>query len=62
MIFFQIVKLLLQKGANPDLRDEDGKTALDKARERSDEEHVQVATILESPSVYMHAKSESNFW
>ena len=31
------VKTLLQYGANPDLRDEDGKTALDKARERNDE-------------------------
>lgn len=50
-----IVKLLLQRGANPDLRDEDGKTALDKARERSDEDHTQVAAILESPTVYMHS-------
>ncbi|CAD6199393.1 unnamed protein product [Caenorhabditis auriculariae] len=53
-----IVKLLLQRGANPDLRDEDGKTALDKSRERSDEDHTQVAHILESPSVYMHAKTD----
>ncbi|WAR20557.1 HECD1-like protein [Mya arenaria] len=30
----QIVKTLLRFGANPDLRDEDGKTPLDKARER----------------------------
>lgn len=54
-IRFQIVKVLLQRGANPDLRDEDGKTALDKARERTDEDHTQVAQILESPSVYMHS-------
>ncbi|VDM61213.1 unnamed protein product [Angiostrongylus costaricensis] len=49
-VFLQIVKVLLQRGANPDLRDEDGKTALDKARERTDEDHTQVAQILESPS------------
>lgn len=49
------MKVLLQRGANPDLRDEDGKTALDKARERTDEDHTQVAQILESPSVYMHS-------
>ena len=53
--FSKIVKVLLQRGANPDLRDEDGKTALDKARERTDEDHTQVAQILESPSVYMHS-------
>ena len=33
----QIAKVLLRFGANPDLRDEDGKTPLDKARERNDE-------------------------
>ncbi|KAB0799754.1 hypothetical protein PPYR_07634 [Photinus pyralis] len=32
-----IAKVLLRHGANPDLRDEDGKTPLDKARERIDE-------------------------
>lgn len=32
-----IAKVLLRYGANPDLRDEDGKTPLDKARERVDE-------------------------
>ncbi|CAI5448918.1 unnamed protein product [Caenorhabditis angaria] len=53
-----IVKLLLKRGANPDLRDEDGKTALDKARERSDDDHNQVANILESPTVYMHLKAD----
>ncbi|EFO85309.1 hypothetical protein CRE_21657 [Caenorhabditis remanei] len=54
----QVVKLLLQRGANPDLRDEDGKTALDKARERSDDDHNQVANILESPSAFMRNKEE----
>uniref|UniRef100_A0A1I7V093 E3 ubiquitin-protein ligase n=1 Tax=Caenorhabditis tropicalis TaxID=1561998 RepID=A0A1I7V093_9PELO len=53
-----VVKLLLQRGANPDLRDEDGKTALDKARERSDDDHNQVANILESPSTFMRNKEE----
>lgn len=35
------------------MRDEDGRTALEKARERSDETHQQVVQILESPSDYM---------
>lgn len=37
-----IAKVLLRHGANPDLRDEDGKTPLDKARERVDEGHREV--------------------
>ena len=45
----QIVKTLLRFGANPDLRDEDGKTPLDKARERGDEGHREVIQILQSP-------------
>lgn len=45
-----IVKLLLQYGADPDLRDEDGHTPLEKAQERGDEWHRQVIEILESPS------------
>ncbi|XP_076442551.1 E3 ubiquitin-protein ligase HECTD1-like isoform X4 [Babylonia areolata] len=49
----QIVKTLLAFGANPDLRDEDGKTPLDKARERGDEGHREVITILQSPGEYM---------
>ncbi|CAH0382752.1 unnamed protein product [Bemisia tabaci] len=48
-----IAKVLLRHGANPDLRDEDGKTALDKARERSDEGHGEVAAILQSPGEFM---------
>ena len=44
-----IAKVLLRHGANPDLRDEDGKTPLDKARERVDEGHREVAAILQSP-------------
>ncbi|XP_067942720.1 E3 ubiquitin-protein ligase HECTD1-like [Watersipora subatra] len=49
----KIVKTLLQSGANPDLRDEDGKTPLDKARERNDEGHREVIAILQSPGEYM---------
>uniref|UniRef100_A0A0M3I707 E3 ubiquitin-protein ligase n=1 Tax=Ascaris lumbricoides TaxID=6252 RepID=A0A0M3I707_ASCLU len=55
----QVVKILLRNGANPDLRDEEGKTALDKARERSEEGHQQVAAILESPSSYMHGDEQA---
>uniref|UniRef100_A0A914ZV22 E3 ubiquitin-protein ligase n=10 Tax=Parascaris univalens TaxID=6257 RepID=A0A914ZV22_PARUN len=54
-----VVKILLRNGANPDLRDEEGKTALDKARERSEEGHQQVAAILESPSSYMHGDEQA---
>lgn len=48
-LFF--VQTLLRYGANPDLRDEDGKTPLDKARERSDEGHREVIQILQSPGI-----------
>ncbi|XP_055309566.1 E3 ubiquitin-protein ligase Ufd4 isoform X3 [Sitodiplosis mosellana] len=50
-----IAKILLKHGANPDLRDEDGKTPLDKARERVDEGHREVASILQSPGEWMSA-------
>lgn len=47
-----VVKLLLSYGANPDLRDEEGKTALDKARERGEESHREVVQILQhAPAV-----------
>lgn len=48
-----IARVLLRHGANPDLRDEDGKTPLDKARERSDEGHREVASILQSPADWL---------
>ncbi|UYV64246.1 HECTD1 [Cordylochernes scorpioides] len=48
-----VAKVLLRHGANPDLRDEDGKTPLDKARERNDEGHREVAAILQSPGEWM---------
>ncbi|XP_050441159.1 E3 ubiquitin-protein ligase HECTD1 isoform X2 [Adelges cooleyi] len=54
-----IAKILLKNGANPELRDEEGKTPLDKARERMDEGHREVATILESPEWLMSSKNES---
>lgn len=47
--FLVYLQTLLAFGANPDLRDEDGKTPLDKARERGDEGHREVITILQSP-------------
>lgn len=43
----QIVRILLRHGANPDLRDEEGKTALEKARERGEESHREVVQILQ---------------
>jgi len=49
-----IVKILLRHGANPELRDEEGKTPLDKARERGEENHREVVQILQSPSDYIN--------
>ena len=49
-----IVKILLRHGANPDLRDEEGKTALDKARERGEECHREVVQILQAPTDYLN--------
>lgn len=47
-----LVRLLLSYGANPELRDEEGKTALDKARERGEESHREVVQILQhAPAV-----------
>ncbi|KAK3734839.1 hypothetical protein QZH41_011760, partial [Actinostola sp. cb2023] len=48
---------LLRYGANPDLRDEDGKTPMDKARERNDEGHREVVHILQSPGEWMASAS-----
>uniref|UniRef100_A0A8D8T0U6 E3 ubiquitin-protein ligase n=1 Tax=Cacopsylla melanoneura TaxID=428564 RepID=A0A8D8T0U6_9HEMI len=53
-----VAKVLLRHGANPDLRDEDGKTPLDKARERVDEGHREVAAILQSPGEWMITPTE----
>lgn len=46
-----VVKTLLLNAANTTLRDEEGKTALEKAKERSDEGHKDVVKILESPGM-----------
>jgi len=48
-----IVKLLLRHGANPEIRDEEGKTPLDKARERGEENHREIVQILQSPNEFM---------
>lgn len=55
----QIVTALLHNGANPEMRDEEGRTALDKARERADDHHQQVIQILENPSSYMVPEKRS---
>lgn len=55
-----IAKVLLKHGANPDLRDEDGKTPLDKARERPDEGHREVASILQSPGEWMTTSTRTD--
>ena len=53
-----VVKLLLSYGANPELRDEEGKTALDKARERGEESHREVVQILQhAPALVVAATS-----
>lgn len=54
-----IVRLLLSYGANPELRDEEGKTALDKARERGEESHREVVQILQHAPAVVGA-SENN--
>ena len=48
-----IWQLLLRYDANPDLRDEDGQTALQKAQERDGQWHQQVAEILRDPCEYL---------
>ncbi len=55
-----IVKILLRHGANPELRDEEGKTPLDKARERGEENHREVVQILQSPTDYITLISPVN--
>jgi E3 ubiquitin-protein ligase HECTD1 len=46
----QIVKILLRYGADPELRDEEGKTPLDKARERDEDSHRDCVQILQQSS------------
>ncbi len=57
----QIVKILLNYGANPDLRDEDGKMALDKARERTDDGHRDVVQILQSSNEFLIKNSNQKY-
>ena len=41
--------MLLRYGANTELRDEEGKLAVEKARERNSEGHKEVVAILHMP-------------
>ncbi|CAF3371074.1 unnamed protein product [Rotaria sp. Silwood1] len=54
-----IVRILLKYGGNIDLRDEDGRTALDKARERQDDSHQEVIDILQSSHEWNDTKQTS---
>ncbi|XP_041988693.1 E3 ubiquitin-protein ligase Ufd4 isoform X4 [Aricia agestis] len=55
-----IAKVLLRYGANADLRDEDGKTPLDKARERHDQGHREVAAILQCPGEWLVVSNQES--
>ncbi|CAH0714365.1 unnamed protein product, partial [Brenthis ino] len=55
-----IAKVLLRYGANADLRDEDGKTPLDKARERHDQGHREVAAILQCPGEWLVVSNQDS--
>nr|XP_039255177.1 E3 ubiquitin-protein ligase HECTD1-like [Styela clava] len=55
-----VVKTLLRHGANATLRDEEGKTPLEKAKERNDEGHREVVKILESPEKYVTPETDKN--
>jgi E3 ubiquitin-protein ligase HECTD1 len=55
-----IVRVLLKYGANIDLRDEDGRTPLDKARERHDGNHREILDILQSAHEWTETKGSSN--
>ena len=48
-----VVKVLLLHGADCSLQDEEGKTALEKAKERSDEGHRDVVKLLENPGKFL---------
>lgn len=49
------LQLLLQFGADPELRDEDGHTPMMKAQERGDDWHKQCIEILEKPGIPVDA-------
>jgi E3 ubiquitin-protein ligase HECTD1 len=50
--------VLLRSGADLTLTDEDGKTALQKARERPDEGHREVAELLSNPRAFLDGDEE----
>ena len=54
-----IIRVLLKYGTNIDLRDEDGRTPIDKARERQDENHQEILDILQSANEWMDTKQTS---
>lgn len=47
--FCAFVQTLLRYGANTELRDEEGKLAVEKARERNSDGHKEVVAILHTP-------------
>uniref|UniRef100_H2XKE2 E3 ubiquitin-protein ligase n=1 Tax=Ciona intestinalis TaxID=7719 RepID=H2XKE2_CIOIN len=51
-----VVKTLLLNSANPTLHDEEGKTALEKAKERNDDGHKEVVKLLEDPGILQCVK------
>eukprot|EP00036_Acanthoecidae_sp_10tr_P012628 CAMPEP_0206295484 /NCGR_PEP_ID=MMETSP0106_2-20121207/5189_1 /ASSEMBLY_ACC=CAM_ASM_000206 /TAXON_ID=81532 /ORGANISM="Acanthoeca-like sp., Strain 10tr" /LENGTH=2416 /DNA_ID=CAMNT_0053726137 /DNA_START=1 /DNA_END=7251 /DNA_ORIENTATION=- len=53
-----ITKVLLRSGADATLTDEDGKTALEKAKERPEEGHREVAELLENPAAFLDGEEE----
>ncbi len=57
-LLFWVVRTLIRFGANPDLRDEEGKTPLDKGRERDDEGHREVCEILETPGEWQQTPKD----
>ena len=58
-----IVRLLLKYGANTELRDEDGRTSLGKARERQDGSNQEILDLLQSAQEWTdtkHSEASSN--
>ena len=52
---------LLRYGANTELRDEEGKLAVEKARERNSEGHREVVAILHTPrTLDSHSRTSSS--
>ena len=54
-----IMRILLKYGANVDLRDEDGRTPIDKARERNEDNHQEILDILQSAHEWVDNKSSN---